>query len=97
MHAFPANDEPAVKAIYVSTEAQRRAFAVVDAVDELQRQFGAHRALERLTMNNKPGSEESLAQLQRADLAMLLGVLNDNLQAHCARAREAAVLSAKGE
>lgn len=97
MHAFPVPDDPPFKAIYVTTDAQRRAFAVVDAIDELQTQLGAYRAVEQLTKNDKLDREESLAPLQRSDLAMLLGVLNANLEAHCAKAREAAVIAAKGE
>ena len=96
MHAFPLIDEPAVKAVYVSTDVQRRAYQVVDAVDELQRQLGAYRALAQLTGNNLAGSPESLAQLQRGDLAVLLAVLNANTEAACARVREAAVTAAKG-
>ncbi len=96
MHAFPALDQSPVQAIYVTTAAQRSAYAVVDAIDELQHQLGAYRALQALAMNNLADSPESLEQLRRVDLAVLLGVLNANLEAVCARAREAAVSSAKG-
>ena len=95
MQHLSAPDTPSVQAIYVHTDAQRSAFAVVDAIDELQAQLGAYRALERLTANNKTGGQEGLEQVQRADLALLLGVLNNNLAAHCEKAREAAVSSAK--
>lgn len=92
----PSNAAPAtVKAVYVDTEAQRSAYRVVDAIDELHNQLRAHRALECLIGNNKLGGQEGLEQVQRADMAMLLGVLNDNLAAHCAKAREAAVSSAQ--
>ena len=84
-------------AIRVRTDAQRSAYAVVDALDELDRQLGAYRALAALATVNLADSPESLAQLQRSDLAVLLGVLNANLEAHCARVREAAVSSARGE
>lgn len=85
-----------MKAIYVATEQQRHAFRVVDAIDDLHSQLGALRALQQLTINEKGGSPESLAQLQRSDLAMLLSLVNTSLETHCAKARKAAVLSAKG-
>jgi hypothetical protein len=88
----------AVQAIYdtLSTEQQRRAFAVVDAVDHLDSQLGALRAVECLVINEKLVSEEYMPQLKRGDLAMLLSVLTSNLETHCAYAREAAVICAKG-
>lgn len=95
-NATPLNHQPAVQAIYVTTEPQRRAFLAVDAVDDLHRQLGAYRALEQLTTKDKSGSDEGLVQLQRSDLATLLAVLNDNLEAWCVKAREAAFLSANG-
>lgn len=82
-------------AIRVRTDAQRSAYAVVDAIDELQHQLGAYRALEQLASNNVAGSPESLEQLQRSDLAVLLGVLNANTENHLAGVREAAVVAAK--
>ena len=82
-------------AIRVRTDAQRSAYAVVDAIDELQHQLGAYRALEQLASNNVAGSPESLEQLQRSDLAVLLGVLNANTENHLAWVREAAVVAAK--
>ncbi|MBK1683402.1 hypothetical protein [Rhodoferax fermentans] len=85
-----------VQAIYPSTRQQRAAYSVVDAVDDLDAQLGALRAVECLAINEKVGSEEYLPQLKREDLAMLLSVLTSNLQTHCATAREAAVASAKG-
>lgn len=89
--------EPArVPAIHVTTDTQRRAYAVVDAVDNLDTQLGALRAVECLAINEKIGSEEYLPQLRRSDLAVLLSVLTSNLETHCAHAREAAVISAKG-
>lgn len=86
----------AVKAIYPSTDNQRAAFAVVDAVDHLDSQLGALRALECLVFNEQVGSEEYLPQLRRSDLGTLLSVLTSNLEQHCAFARKAAVISAKG-
>lgn len=86
----------AVKAIHVTTDTQRRAYAVVDAVDNLDTQLSALRAVECLAINEQLGSEEYLPQLKRSDLAVLLSVLTTNLETHAARAREAAVKSAKG-
>jgi hypothetical protein len=86
----------AVQAIYVNTDAQRAAYRVVDAVDDIDSHLGALRAVECLVVNEKIGSEEYLPQLRRSDLAMLLSVLTSNLETHCAFAREAAVISAKG-
>lgn len=97
MHAFPPIVPPAVKAIYVQTDAQRNAYAVVDAIDELQHQLGAYRALAQLASNNLADSPERLEQLQRGDLAVLLTVLNANTEAACARVRVAAVSSASGQ
>ena len=88
--------EQTVQALYPATEAARSAYAVVDAIDDLQRQLGAYRALAQLTAINGADSPERLEQLQRGDLAVLLAVLNANTEAVCARAREAAVSSAKG-
>ncbi len=84
-----------VKSIHVSTDAQRRAWAVVDAVSELQEHLRPYRAIEALTRNEKPGSEESIDLLQRSDLAMLLCVLTSNVEQRCAAANEAAVVCAK--
>lgn len=86
----------AVKAVYVTTDTQRRAFRVVDAVDDLSADLGAFRAVESLAMNEKIGGEDCLPQLKRRELATLLNVLTNNLEAHCAAAREAAVVSATG-
>lgn len=97
MHASQLIDPPAVKAIYVQTDAQRSAYAVVDAIDELQHQLGAYRALAQLASNNLADSPEGLEQLRRGDLAVLLAVLNANMEASCARVREAAVSSASGQ
>jgi hypothetical protein len=97
MPASLPSDPPVVLAVRVHTEAQRSAYRVVDALDELQHQLGAYRALAQLTMNNLAGSTESLEQLQRADLAVLLGVINANTEAHVARVREAAVHATKGQ
>ena len=99
MHHFHNPDQPAVQAIYVQTDAQRKAYAVVDALDALEHQLGACRALQQLTaINGASGAEslERLEQVKRSDLAMLLGVVNASLEAGLARAREAAVSSAKG-
>lgn len=85
-----------VQAIRVKTSEQLNAFKVVDAVDHLDNQLGALRALECLVINEKVGSEEYLPQLRRSDLGTLLSVLTSNLETHCAFAREAAVISAKG-
>ncbi|MFI5447574.1 hypothetical protein [Polaromonas sp. UC242_47] len=90
-------DQPTVQAIHVTTEQQRRAFRVVDAVDELHNQLGALRAVQQLTTNDKAGSLENLPQLQRGDLATLLSVVSADLEAHCAKAREAATRAAKGD
>lgn len=81
--------------VRVRTDAQRSAYAVVDAIDALEHQLGAYRALEQLASNNVAGSPESLEQLQRSDLAVLLGVLNANTENHLAWVREAAVVAAK--
>ena len=97
MNAFPPIEPPPVRAIYVQTDVQRRAYAVVDALDELEHQLGAYRALAALTKNQQRVSAESLEELQRGDLAVLLGVLNANLESCVARARDAAVSSVKGE
>ena len=85
-----------VQAIHMKTSEQINAFRVVDAVDHLDSQLGALRAVECLVINEQIGSEEYLPQLRRSDLAMLLSVLTSNLETHCAFAREAAVISAKG-
>lgn len=97
MNAFPPIEPPPVRAIYVQTDVQRRAYAVVDALDELEHQLGAYRALQQIAAINGADTAESLEQLQRGDLAVLLGVLNANTETHLARAREAAVSSVKGE
>lgn len=89
-------NQPVVTAVRVHTAAQRSAYAVVDALDVLHHQLGAYRALEQLTSNALTAGQESLAQLQRADFAVLLSVLNESMEKHCAKAREAAVSSAKG-
>ena len=80
----------------MSTEQQRRAFQVVDAVDNLESQLGAYRAVEQLAGNEKLTCDEGLPQLRRSDLAKLLSVLNDNLQDYSIKAREAALFSAVG-
>lgn len=85
-----------VGAITVRTDQQRRAFRVLDAVDELDCQLGAYRAMEQLAMNEKLTGDEGLPQLRRGDLAKLLSVLNANLADYSAKAREAALLSAVG-
>ena len=89
--------EQTVQALYPTSDAQRSAYAVVDAVDELQHQLGAYRALAALAGSDKRINPESLEQLQRSDLAVLLAVLNANMEAACARVREAAVSSAGGQ
>lgn len=85
-----------VQAIHVKSSEQINAYRVVDAVDDIDSHLGALRAVECLVINEKIGSEEYLPQLKRGDLAMLLSVLTSNLETHCAFAREAAVISAKG-
>ncbi|OYZ76081.1 MULTISPECIES: hypothetical protein [unclassified Polaromonas] len=95
MNKASSPDQPAVQAIHVTTESQRQAFRVVDAIDELQSQLGALRAIHQLTSNEGRGSEESLPQLQRRDLAMLLSVVSADLEARCAKARAAAAEVAK--
>jgi hypothetical protein len=97
MNVSLAPDTPVVMAVRVCTDAQRSAYAVVDAVDELDRQLGAYRALQQLATVNLAGSNESLDQLQRSDLAVLLAVLNANTETHLARVREAAVSSAQSQ
>lgn len=99
MNATFPSDPPVVLAVRVYTEQQRSAYAVVDALDALEHQLGACRALQQLTaINGASGAEslERLEQVKRSDLAMLLGVVNASLEAGLARAREAAVSSAKG-
>lgn len=86
---------PAIKAIYVTTDKQRLAFGVVDAVDDLHSRLAALRAVGQLAANDT--GAESLPQLRRGDLAMLIGVLGSDLEAHCAKARDAAALAAKSE
>lgn len=83
----------AVKAIYVTTEKQRLAFGVVDAVDDLHSRLAALRAVGQLAANDS--GPENLPQLRRGDLAMLIGVLGSDLEAHCAKARDVAALAAK--
>lgn len=85
-----------VAAITVRTDQQRRAFRVVDAVDDLDCQLGAYRAVEQLAMNDSLTGDECLPQLRRSDLAQLLSVLNANLADYSAKAREAALSSAVG-
>lgn len=94
-HLKPAKPAPAVKAVHVTTDSQRRAWAVADAISDLQSHLRPYRAIEALTLNEKLGSEESIGSLQRSDLAMLLCVLNTNVEQRCAEAREAAVLATK--
>lgn len=88
--------QPMVSAIVVRTDQQHRAFQVVDAVDELDCQLGAFRAVEQLAANDRLIGYEGLAQLRRSDLAQLLAVLNANLQDYSAKARAAALFSAVG-
>ena len=96
MNNAPTLNQPTVQAIYVGTEAQRSAFRVVDAIDDLHSQLGALRALQQLTSNEQHDSPEGLGHLRRTDLAMLLSIVNASLEAQCAKAREAAVLLAQG-
>ena len=95
MNAFdyspPNMSEADAVAAYLSGDRTPSTHAVVDAIDELQHQLGAYRALAHLVANNRTGGQEGLDPVQRSDLATLLGVLNNNLAAHCAKAREAAV------
>ncbi len=93
MNSFPSIEPPPVRAIYAQTDAQRRAYAVVDALDELEHQLGAYRAVQQLAAINGADTPERLEQLQRSDLAVLLAVLNANLEGCVARARDAAVSS----
>lgn len=85
-----------VAAIHVRTDQQHRAFQVVDAVDNLDSQLGAYRAVEQLAANEQMIGDEGLPQLRRSDLAKLLSVLNANLEDYSAKAREAALFSAVG-
>jgi hypothetical protein len=85
-----------VSAIYVSTDQQHRAFQVVDAVDELDGQLGAFRAVAQLAQVEHLTTDEGLPQLRRSDLAKLLSVLNTDLSVHCAKVRDAAMFSAVG-
>jgi hypothetical protein len=89
------NVPPTVAAILVQTDQQRRAFQVVDAVDDLDSQLGAYRAVEQLVMSDKATGDDGMPQLRRSDLAKLLSVLNNNLADYSAKAREAALFSAK--
>lgn len=91
-HAAP----PVVAAIHVRTDQQHRAFQVVDAVDNLDSQLGAYRAVEQLAANESAIGDGGLPQLRRSDLAKLLSVLNANLQDYSVKAREAALFSAIG-
>ena len=95
MNSYP-NALPVVAAIFVQTDQQRRAFRALDAMDVLDSQLGAYRAIEQLAMSDKATDDEGMPQLRRSDLAQLLTVLNDNLSDYCAKAREAALISAKG-
>lgn len=97
MNASLAPETPVVMAVRVGSHAQRSAYAVIDAIDELQRQLGAYRALADLASVNLAETPEGLEQLQRSDLAVLLGVLNANTENHLERVREAAVSAAKGQ
>ena len=85
-----------VAAILVQTSQQQRAFQVVDAVDALDSQLGAYRAVEQLAMCEKATGDEGLPQVRRSDLAQLLSVLNTNLSDYCEKARQAALFSALG-
>lgn len=87
---------PVIAAIHVRTDQQRRAFQVVDAVDNLDTQLGAYRAIEQLVANEPLIGDEDLIQLRRSDLAKLLSVLNANLADYSAKAREAALFAAVG-
>lgn len=74
----------------LNQEALARAFSVVDAVDDLQGQLGAYRAVAQLADSDRHGAE-GLPQLRRADLAQLFEVLNSNLETHCIRVRTEAM------
>lgn len=55
-------------------------YAVADAIAHVRCQLGAYRAIEQLTTNEYIGSEESLAQLNRSDMATLLCVVNTAIE-----------------
>jgi len=52
--------------------------------------------VQQLAMNENAQGDVGMPQLHRSDLAQLLSVLNTNLSAHCAKARQAALFSALG-
>lgn len=87
------HEEPAVAAVYVTTDRQRLAFCVVDAVDDLHSRLAALRAVGQLAAND--AGPDTLPELRRGDLVTLIGVLSSDLEAYCLRARTAAVLAAK--
>jgi uncharacterized membrane protein len=93
LHLPPAEADALAVA---ANEQQRRAFAVVDAINALRVQLGALRAVAQLTTNEQLGSEEALPQVRRSDLALLLRVLDSDLGAHCETAHEAALLATQG-
>jgi hypothetical protein len=66
--------------------------AAVDALDHVQAQLGALRAIESLTMNSKAGGEEDLPLLRRGDLAMLLCLVTTSIEATCASTRAGLVV-----
>lgn len=70
-----------VSAIYTNPETQHPAFEVVDAIDALDDQLGAFRAVAQLADSDR-NSEEGLPQLRRGDLAKLITTLNTNLELH---------------
>lgn len=80
--------------IVVQHDRQRRAYAVVDAIEMLEVQMQPFRAVEALAMNEKLGTEESLGALRRSDLALLICVLTKNVENHFKQARELAAKSA---
>ena len=96
MNAFdqPPPTMAEAAAAYLSGNRTPSPHRVVDAIDGLHDQLGAYRALAHLIANNRTGGQEGLEQVQRADLATLLSVLNNNLAAHCAKARAAAISTA---
>lgn len=85
-----------VPAIYINTEQQRRAFQVLDAVDELDCRLGAYRAVAQLAQVEHMTADESLPQLRRGDFAALLNVLNSDISIQSAKLRTAAMFSASG-
>lgn len=75
-----------VPALYMNPEDQHPAFEVVDAIDALDDQLGAFRAVAQLADSDR-NSAEGLPQLRRGDLARLITTLNTDLVIRVEKAR----------